>query len=70
MTNTRADLKPGACYVCGGVKHPDRAPHGHNFWSNADADAYFNSMPDHSAAAYNGASLDAEAGLPLGSRFE
>lgn len=34
-------LLPQSCYVCGGDPHPDQGPKGHNYWSNADAEAYF-----------------------------
>ncbi len=36
-------LLPAACYVCGGVQHPDGDPvrYGHSYWSNVDAAADF-----------------------------
>lgn len=40
-TPTPTHLLPDHCYVCGGAEHPDRAPEGHNFWSNRDARTYF-----------------------------
>lgn len=42
MTHTPTHLLPNSCYVCGGQPHADHAATGgHNYWSNADARAYF-----------------------------
>lgn len=65
---TPAHLLPDACHVCGGEEHPNTS--GHNYWSNAEARASESREArrhnDADAALVNGATLAAEAGLPLG----
>lgn len=74
---TPIHLRPDSCYICG---KPEADCHGktsprepHRFWSNAEADRHFSAEQTPAqadaarAAVENGASLRAEAGLPLGS---
>ena len=63
----RMHLLPENCYICGGPEHKDGS---HNFLSNKDAAA----GPAPCAARHDAensiaktATLEAEAGLPLGS---
>lgn len=51
------------CYVCGYGPHEPTTLH--TYWPTAEAEAWFRTLPD-SPHVINGASLDAEAGLPLG----